>query len=182
MQFDDSKKITIKAASIIMAVIAIVIIGGLIMLYPPSSSNQFVIKSIDGVEYDSIEAFQEGLARVSKDDKFGFINTSGDIVIPIEYEVIFNYQSSGSTVWTWLRKDGNEGLLDSTGNYIIPPIYDSLFGDSPANFCEGVIPVQKDGKWGYVDTNGYEVIPPKLDYDTVGAFYGNLSQSPWKLK
>ena len=45
------------------------------------------IEVLNLTEYKIINSFSEGLAAVSKDgNKFGFINTKGEIVIPCQYE------------------------------------------------------------------------------------------------
>lgn len=37
-------------------------------------------------QYDELYPFSEGLAAVKKNDKFGFINTQGELVIPCQYQ------------------------------------------------------------------------------------------------
>lgn len=36
------------------------------------------------LEFDEIDTFSEGLAAVKKDDKWGFIDKTGRVVVPIE--------------------------------------------------------------------------------------------------
>ncbi len=44
-----------------------------------------------GLKYDRIESFVDGLARVDKDMKYGFIDTRGREVIPLEYDYAENF-------------------------------------------------------------------------------------------
>lgn len=41
--------------------------------------------------YQWMDGFWDGLARVMINDKWGLINTSGEIVLPIEYDKIWNF-------------------------------------------------------------------------------------------
>ncbi|MDP8079960.1 WG repeat-containing protein [Phocoenobacter skyensis] len=54
-------------------------------LEKPSSSKISLKKIFQDIKYDNIHPFYNGLALVEKDNKFGYINSDGDIVIPIKY-------------------------------------------------------------------------------------------------
>lgn len=44
--------------------------------------------------YKECDPFQEGIARVQLGDKYGYINTKGEIVIPIKYEWIISLSAN----------------------------------------------------------------------------------------
>ena len=55
------------------------------------------INSLKG-QYDSICHFCEGLSKVRKDGKYGFIDADGNVVIPLKYSVAKNYSEGLAVV------------------------------------------------------------------------------------
>lgn len=135
------------------------------------------------IQYHS-PRFQDGLARVSKDGKWGFIDMTGKEVIPCTYDDVLNF-SEGLAV---VIKDEKQGYIDKTGNVVIPfkDIVLSFFHEGLAivykdmkngfidktgkevipciydvaeDFCEGLAKVRKNDKYGYIDKTGKEVVP-----------------------
>lgn len=49
-----------------------------------NKKGEFVIKPI----YNEAEPFENGLGKVKRNDKEGFVNSNGEEVIPIEYEYV----------------------------------------------------------------------------------------------
>lgn len=87
---------------------------------------------------------------------YGFINKSGEVIVPCEYDsVSYSFYEGLAKV----EKDGKYGYIDTTGKLVVPCEYDDL-----DFFYEGLARVEKDGKWGYVDTTGTLVIPCEYDY------------------
>jgi len=103
--------------------------------------------------------------RVLFNDKWGYINDSGKLVIPCQYEDVgqFDRKSSAKeTLYLAKVKNNNKwGYIDSKANEIIPCIYDELRGFHN-NLCYFCI----DEKVGYIDRTGKLVIPPKYDKST----------------
>lgn len=74
--------------------------------------------------------FSEGLAGVVKNDKVGFINKNGEVVIDFQFpyrgnmlqEFVFH---NGRCVVA--NEDQRLGAIDSLGNWIIEPKYDNVF-------------------------------------------------------
>jgi hypothetical protein len=48
-------------------------------------------KVVIPIEYDDAESFSEGLARVKKNGKWGFIDKTGKVVIPFEYDWVYSF-------------------------------------------------------------------------------------------
>ena len=67
------------------------------------------------LEYDSIENFSEGLARVEQEGKWGFIDKNGKVVIPIEYDDVTDFGKGIVRV----EKNGKSSLIDTKTGKII---------------------------------------------------------------
>lgn len=67
-------------------------------------------------QYESVREFSDGLAAVKKNDLWGFINTTGKLVIPFKYNKVdpFSYGVTMAVI------DGLAGLIDTKGNEIAP--------------------------------------------------------------
>lgn len=108
--------------------------------------------------------FSEGLAVVSKNGKFGYIDTKGNEVIPYKYDGGNGFSEGLAAV----VKDNKYGYIDRQGNVVIPITLD-VFGeyylewDRPRDFHEGLAIVKKGEKYGYIDTKGHEIIQCKYD-------------------
>lgn len=78
---------------------------------------------LDGFKaYDSIIEFQEGLAIVKKDGKYGFIDKTGNEVIKAEYDYASDFESGFACV----EKFDKYGLIDKNGNVWVDCIYDNI--------------------------------------------------------
>lgn len=142
-------------------------------------------------KYDYIDDFSEGMAAVFNgniiDDsvKHGFIDNTGQEVIPLIYDVAWNFNDGLAKV----MKADKWGFIDKTGKIIIPIAYDlideysedlaavvngGMTGFIDRNnkvviplmyygalyFTEGLCSVQTDKGWGFIDKNNTMVIPP----------------------
>lgn len=110
--------------------------------------------------FSSIGAFKDGLAKVSKgpggfDDKWGYINTDGKIVVPLKYEEAKDF-SNGFACVTISNKNG---FVNRNGKLVVPLIYDFA-----SSFSEGLAVVGKKGLFGCIDTTGKIVVPIKYDF------------------
>ena len=104
-------------------------------------------------EYDDVEDFKEGFARVSNDGKYGYINKTGKLVVPIIYErpaigsvndQIFLDGTDFSEGFARVYKDGKWGFVDTTGEVIVPLIYDEVYpfnGGLSAGFKDGKLSI-----------------------------------------
>ena len=120
--------------------------------------------------WDSIGDFNElGLAVVSKNSLYGYINTQGEVVVSCDWYAVSAYSGSICTV---AKKSGNNylfGLVDAEGNIVSEAQWQTLGDssngswDSKYNSCyartpffsDGKIKVQNaEGKWGFVGNDG----------------------------
>lgn len=114
--------------------------------------------------YKSIDNFSDGLARVEADGKFGYINISGQLIIPAVYDEADTFIEGLARV----QKDGYYGYIDTIGQIVIPIEYTKIDA-----FTDGLARVEKDEYYGYVDTTGQIVIP--IEYTEIGAFTDGLA-------
>ena len=64
------------------------------------------------IVFSDAEPFCEDLAAVKFDEKWGFINPNGEVVIPFEYDEIQNFQNNLAAVkksnkWGFINKKGH---------------------------------------------------------------------------
>jgi hypothetical protein len=131
-------------------------------------------KTIIPFKFDRAFGFSGGLAWVSVKNKWGMINTKGEIVIDCIYENP-NYLSSKELEaldgfheeLINVRKNNKYGFIDKSGKTVIPFNYDEAYP-----FHKGIAPVKLNDKWGFVNKKGELVIPAIYDYvNNVGNNY-----------
>jgi len=121
-------------------------------------------------KYDEFSNFSEGLAKVSKDGKLGFIDKTGKEVIPCIYSFIYeNYHPlyEGFAVRIDDKNTGavNMGFIDKMGKEIVPCTYDLVMKNEDFGVDDliliFVIKHSEDERafYGAFDKNGKEVIP-----------------------
>lgn len=128
-------------------------------------------------DYDGKEFFDNGLARVEKNDKYGFINTKGEVVVPLIYDCAESKFREGLALVTkgckWYDMEGGKyGFVNTKGEEVVPCIYDYAeeFHNGYARVSiggkaeKGISSNYTGGKFGIVDRNGKVVVPCKYDY------------------
>lgn len=102
-------------------------------------------------KYELHGNFCDGLARVRLNKKWGYIDTTGAIIIPIKY----NEAESFSEGFGRVRLGHKWGLYDKTGREIIKPTF-NLIGP----FEKGKAKVILDGDTYYMNKEGIRVDGP----------------------
>lgn len=74
------------------------------------------IKKIE--QYDMIGRFSEGYAAVEKDGKWGYINTKGDVVIPVTHKADCAGRFSEGLAFIYTQENYNFYVIDKEGNTI----------------------------------------------------------------
>ena len=105
--------------------------------------------------YDEIYEFYDGLARVQRNGMYGFINESGEEVIPCKYEYLSIFFSNE---YCEVTKDDLSGLIDKTGQIIVPCKYDAVDYDEDIDLSELYIPGRTLEVYNNIDSseNGRE--------------------------
>ena len=121
----------------------------------------------------------------SKTGKYGFVDKSGNEVIPCKYDGVSPFYEGFAEVrigdreiaddlgngYAFLRKEfGKCGFVDKTGKEVIPCKYDGVW-----SFPEGLVYVEMNGKMGVIDESDNEIIPIK--YDCVWHFSDGLAHA-----
>ena len=118
-------------------------------------------KNISG-DYKNGSCFKNGLASVlSSNNKYGFINQSGDFKIQPIFTKVMDFSEELSFVTTD-KIDGNQfyRIIDINGNYL-SNVYSNY--DELGSYSEGLVKVKKNEKYGYLDRCGRLVIPHIYD-------------------
>lgn len=136
-----------------------------------SESNTEVnqdIKSLGGysklksTNQDKLKLFQ--VVNNSQDDRMGFIDLSGNVIIPCIYDWVEEFNEGFAA----FSKNDQMGLIDTKGNVIIEPVYKYL-----GKMSEGMIIFKKDNKFGYLNSQGKVVI--NNIYDKANSFNEGLA-------
>ncbi len=122
-------------------------------------------------KYIDIRFFNNEMACVKLEEKYGFINKNGDEITPFKYDFATPDTEDGIARVIYNEKIG---FIDKTGKEFITPKYYS--GDYC--FAEGLISLSRGGKCEVFNKSGELIIPPK--YDEIGTF--NEGLAPVKLK
>lgn len=112
-------------------------------------------KIILPIEYDKIENFKNGLAKVIKNREICLINFEGKKVLDYEYtdsSFRFIYSQKIASV---KNNSGKYGFINQDNTLVIEPKYDEKM-----MFSEGLCRVKIGKKYGYINIKGQEVIPP----------------------
>ncbi len=115
--------------------------------------------------FDDVENFYEGLAKVKLNGNWGFIDTTGNVVInkdilkektEIQKNPPFEYVSSFYEGMAIVKVRGKYGYIDKIGNWLIEPIYLEL-----GYFNNGIAKVKIDGRegWNFIDKTGKILFP-----------------------
>ena len=110
-------------------------------------------------EWEDAGYFYEGFACVKKEEKWGYIDTTGKLVIPCEWD----WSATFDNGLTWVRKDRKWGCIDTTGKIVVPCELDCVYYGEFDGLHNGLSCVEKDEKYGCVDTTGKFVIPCEHD-------------------
>lgn len=110
-------------------------------------------------EYDACGSWSSGLLAVEQDGKWGYADSEGNIIIPIEYDASWtqyvpqnqekeqDYCYAASEGYVALVKDGKWEMRDSDGELVIAPgIFEEL-----RPVYDGKCWAKQDGRWGVLE-------------------------------
>ncbi len=154
----DWKKLPLKQIGIALAILILIITVVQLGLFSPEAklsfeekNNLIGLKSGDEwliePKYYTAKDFQEKLAAVNLNNKWGYINEKGTTVIEHQYTTANSFVDGLAAVC-----DGDScGFIDINGQIIIPFIYESV---ANFEFNEEKVWVQKDGQAFYINKIG----------------------------
>jgi hypothetical protein len=127
--------------------------------------------------YSSISLFEGGLARVVKDGKVGCIDTDGNVVVPVEFDQLWEFGAGEH--FTTGTKNGRSYIVDQTGQCVREL---DLGPDTEVVWLRhGMVMVESGGKRGFIDLDGCLRIP--IEFDNAENFNGTLAYAQrdgWK--
>ena len=121
--------------------------------------------------FNMIGDFHEGRAWFYKNEKYGFIDKMGNVIVSAKYDQVADFKEERA--WVAYRNDEGRlkcGYIDLDGKEVVPIKYQVPFGEgeTPTDFSEGLaaLPLRTDEYdspvYGYIDKMGNEVIPAKF--------------------
>ncbi len=147
-----------------------------------------------GIGFRNIKGFKNGLVAILKDNKWGYLNTSGKLFIPMKYDIASEFKDGYAIVksmnkYMVLNTKGEEFVVQGSEEFIIVrPFYDGLAAfraknkkwgfigtdgkiaieatyEHVNNFSTGLVSVKTDDKKvGYINTKGEWIINPQFTY------------------
>ena len=120
---------------------------------------------------DARGEFSEGLVAVSVNKKWGYIDTTGRMVIPPQFNIAQEFSEGLAPVkiGTGCELCGKWGFINKDGKVVIEPRFEAVH-----DFSEGLAVFRQGAKSGFIDRTGRIVIEPKFDY--VSSFSGGLAE------
>ena len=122
--------------------------------------------------YDGIYRQSDGMSKVSQNGKWGYIDETYKLAIPVQYDLANRFKNGMACV----ELDGKWGCIDKNGNTVIPFIYTFL-----KNYeHHDLLKAKRAEHWGYIDRAGKEVIP--FDFDEEVRYYDSEDDYYYALK
>ena len=130
-------------------------------------------------DYDTVEAienydsnnnlwYESGILKVSKDGKYGIIDTNGGQIVNCEYDEITALKGVKNSLL--IKKDGKYGIIDNVGSVIINNEYAEIEPLSD-QFENGYIVKNDDNKYGVI--NYTKTVAVEIKYDDIKNVYGD---------
>lgn len=127
--------------------------------------NKFILEDVDFVD-----VLSDGLAAFYKDEKVGYIDSTGSTIIAPQFDL--NEESKSmqqfSNGYALVQLKNRTFLIDKTGKKVLNQNYESMRKPS-----DGLIAVKKKNKWGFVDTKNELKI--KYQYSEASSFNDGLA-------
>jgi hypothetical protein len=132
--------------------------------------------------YEYHGEFIEGLARVSINKKWGYINTLGKVVVPLKYDKAYDFRNSFAVVGNY-DTSWAFGIINKSGKEIFKPNFDPTRTpekiSEATTFVEGLMAIRYnasgyDRDWGFLDTNGNLAISKLKGIAEVSSFSEGL--------
>lgn len=112
-------------------------------------------QAITNLPYRNIEPFVEGLARVQYHDNWGFVDTTGRLVVDAVFFKASDFSEGRAAVWL----DGQCGFIDKTGKFVVEPQFSKCM-----DFKDGKAIVFKGSqRAGLIDSAGNFIIEPGIN-------------------
>ena len=115
-----------------------------------SLNGTIVIKPIYGASWEN---FTEGLVGVYLNKKWGYIDSTGKIIVPFKYKEVSEFLPDVKLARVFLGE--KMGYINNVGKEVIPAIYDDL----DDKFYDNVVSGGLNNKYGAINNSGKIVVP-----------------------
>lgn len=149
--------------------------------------RRLILRKLKELHYIGGNVFNNHLALVKRNGKYGYINEEGQVAIKPQFDKAENFNNGIAAVkigiltyeeylpeintYVDFQYGGKWGIIDENGGYLLPPQFDNIVITKRGIilFSEGgQIDRQKhrikNSKWGIMDTKFKQIIPPKYSY------------------
>ncbi|MCM1347779.1 MAG: WG repeat-containing protein [Firmicutes bacterium] len=129
------------------------------------------------------EKISNGLIIYYRNQKCGFVNASGKVVIPATYTEVCDFSEGLAAV----QKNSKWGFINKTGRVVIPFKYDDDDtwyddgGEPPLMFVKGTCPVLKNGAMGAINKNNRTVVPFKYTWIEINPTNGDITAMDYSI-
>ncbi|MCX6272181.1 MAG: WG repeat-containing protein [Bacteroidetes bacterium] len=126
--------------------------------------------------YSDFKQYKPGLFRIKVNNRYGFINKKGEVVIEPRFQYASDFWFGLARFSQWDTNAGNPeircGFINEKGTVVIqpdffPPDYNPSVGDFTADGLAGI--PDAAGHWGYINRSGKVVIP--FQYNQIQDFH-----------
>jgi len=138
-----------------------------------SADEKNNFKWIKEIRYEQIRPYSDGLSAFKQNDKWGYIDAAGKVVIKPVYDDCQDFSNGVAAV----QLNGKWGYIDAAGKVLITPSFEEC-----RPFENNVATARKSGKWGVINKNGQSVAG--FIFDQIGDFsngyaYANNGTIPY---
>ncbi len=102
--------------------------------------------------------FSEGLAAVLIKNKWGFINSSGEIVIQPQYEFVSDFSNGLAVFSQKVKNEVLKGYINTKGEIVINAQFKNAY-----DFNNDLALINMNEKWGFINTEGKIIINPQFE-------------------
>ena len=117
--------------------------------------------------WENAEPYSCGLSLVRQGEVCGFMDTTGNMAIPLKYSSAKSFNPNGRAI---VNRGNSYGIIDTKGNEIVPISY-SYIEYRPAHNL--YLARNNNWQWGFLSENG-NIEVPFSDYSPWDDFYGNI--------
>ncbi|WP_339841634.1 WG repeat-containing protein [uncultured Maribacter sp.] len=108
------------------------------------------------------QSFKEPFKRIYYDESWGYIDSNGDTLIPLnKYEFLNPLDKEGMIL---AHNEGRSGYININQDTLVDFIYEDI-----GLFSNGLAPAKMNGKWGHLTRSGEIMVP--FEFDNEGYFY-----------
>ncbi|ASB49252.1 WG repeat-containing protein [Alkalitalea saponilacus] len=128
----------------------------LALLLLMEKSEAAILLNQSSQQWERTWEMKPGIFRVLQNGKIGIVNKEGDILVPIQYDQVYDLDREG---YVRVLQSLKIGLYHLDKGMILPAEYDQIWP-----FENGVAKVLKDRKVGFVKNDGSTLIPTEYNH------------------